>query len=193
LKNKKIFILLTIVLTFDSFGQISDSLKTKLADTYIFSKKNSLNFEAFGHGLYYSLSYERIIVNDYHFKFAGQGGVSVYPYPDQIDLWLPISLNYIKTFGVKRKHHAEVGIGHVVRYDQFYDGSLSYPWQTFITAKAGYRYQKPSGRWIFKILFTPFYEYDSRNKKSIQQPNYSKTLTSDNPYPSGALSIGYTF
>ena len=159
----------------------------------MFSRKNSLNFEAFGHGLYYSLSYERILINDYHFKLAGQVGVSVYPYPDQIDIWIPISLNYIRTFGVKRKHHAEIGLGHVARYNQLYNHAINNPWQTFITMKAGYRFQKPNGRWIFKALFTPFYEYDRKNLKSIIKPTVNNTIMSNNPYSSGALSIGYTF
>ncbi len=164
----------------------------KLADNYLFSKRNSINFEAFGHGLFYSLSYERILFNGYHFKFAGQAGIAVYPYPDQIDIWLPISLNAIKTFGAKRRNHIELGVGHVARYDQLYVVKSTNPWQTFLTAKVGYRYQKPNGHWIYKILFTPFYEYDRKSPNPIQI-EYKKIKTFDNPYASGALSVGYSF
>lgn len=174
------------------FGQNSDSLGTRYSDPFLFSKRNSVNFEAFGHGLYYSFSYERIIINGHFSKLAGQIGVSIYPYPDQIDIWIPISINFIKSIGIKRRNHIEVGIGHVLRYDQYYDGSIRNPWQTFITAKLGYRYQNPTGRWIFKILFTPFYEYDRKNISSTPAPKSFHNIIDGNGFPSGALSIGYT-
>lgn len=190
---RKIFILLTVLFSLNLLGQKSDSIASKVSEQFLFSRKNSVNFETFGHGLYYSLSYERILINDYHFRLAVQAGAAVYPYPDQIDIWVPISINYIRPFGIKRKHHVEIGIGHILRYDQFYHGYQINPWQTFISGKLGYRYQKPNGRLIFKVLFTPFQEYGHPNGKSFIQRSNSKNAVEEELLPSGALSIGYTF
>ena len=184
---KKIIILLTLLFVLDSFGQKKDSLTKAFADTYLFTKKNSINLEAFGHGLWYSLSYERILINNYHYKIAGQIGVAVYPYSFYTAIWVPVSINYLRSFGLKRNHHIELGVGHVI------DKDIGLSSQTFFTAKVGYRHQNPNGRWIFKILFTPLYEYDRKNVKSITQPSINNTIQSNNPYLSGALSIGYTF
>ena len=190
---RKILTLLIPLFSLNLLGQKSDSIASKVSEQFLFSRKNSLNFEAFGHGLYYSFSYERILINDYHFRLALQLGVAVYPYPDQIDIWVPVSINYVRPIGAKRKHHIEIGLGHVLRYDQVYNGYIRNPWQTFITAKVGYRYQKPSGRWIFKMLFTPFYEYDRKNFSSTPVPKSFHNIIDGNGFPSGALSIGYTF
>jgi hypothetical protein len=111
--------------------------------------------------------------------------MSAYPFPDQYDVWLPLNLNYFKPVGLKRKHHIETGIGHALQYQQFNDGSLKNPWRTYITAKAGYRFQKPTGTWIFKILFTPFLEYNSKEFRTIKKTSFDRIFTGDNPYPWG--------
>lgn len=172
-------------------GQFNDSLSNEKFRKLHFQNTNSINLEAFGHGLFYSISYEKIIINKFNYKLGGQIGVAPYFYPGSIDLWIPISINYIKSFGITKKHHLEGGIGHVFRYNQYYDGSIYSPWNTVITAKLGYRYQKPNGKWIFKIMFTPFYWYDYKNPKiKISTHN---TFVSDNPLPSGTISFGRSF
>lgn len=190
---RKIFFGLVSLFSLPVFTQNPDSPISKPTEPFLFAKRNSLNFEAFGHGLFYSLSYERIIINEDPYKWALQIGGAVYPYHNQIDIWLPISLNFIKTVGIKRKHHIEAGVGHVLRYDQFYNGYMNNPWQTFITAKVGYRFQKSDGRWIFKILLTPFYEYDRKNPPTTPAPKSFHNIIDGNGFPSGALSVGYTF
>jgi len=49
-------------------------------------------------------------------------------------------------------------------------------WSSFLTGRVGYRYQKPNGRFIFRIGFTPLYELDGNEL-----------------HPSGGLSFGYGF
>jgi hypothetical protein len=176
----------------NSFGQKDDSLAKAISKAFSFTKKNSINFEAFGHGLWYSLSYERIIIDNYHYKLGGQIGAAIYSNSYGLSVWTPISINYIKTFGQSRNHHAEFGIGHVLRYDRPYNTNLYKEWvTTFISAKAGYRHQKPNSPWIFKVLFTPLLEY---NKKGVSYvPTVTNTGADLHPYFSGALSIGLTF
>lgn len=65
-----------------------------------FQHKNSFQAELFGHGLFYSLNYERVIVNGPRFKTTGQAGASYYP-PQAgiITVWMPVMINELLSFG----------------------------------------------------------------------------------------------
>jgi hypothetical protein len=189
MRSRKIFTLLLLLPALNLFSQKADPIIKNPGVGFLFAKKNSINFEAFGHGVFYSFSYERIFKNGPFYKFGMQGGASVYPYTGDLQAWLPISINCIRTLALKSKHHLEMGVGHVVCIDYIhgiYDRTL---YSGFITAKFGYRFQKPSGPWIFKILLTPLYEYKARLSSRLN-PNVNNGSFF---YPSGALSIGYSF
>jgi hypothetical protein len=59
---------------------------------------------------------------------------------------------------------------------QHLTGETTRDWSAFLTGRVGYRYQKPNGRFIFRIGFTPLYELDGNEL-----------------HPSGGLSFGSSF
>jgi hypothetical protein len=150
-----------------------------LRDSLRFRTHNSVQLELGGHGLFYSLNYERVFINGQRFKTSVQAGVAYYPPPTGIrELWFPVSLNEIFSFN---KHHVELGAGCLIINEPGLSIIGETPrrrTQTMIIARVGYRYQKPGGRFILRVGFTPIFE---------SYPN--KTYT----YPSGGLSLGYAF
>lgn len=187
----KYLLLIVCINSLNCHGQFSDSLNNAKFNQLHFQRTSSVNLEAFGHGLFYSLSFEKIVINRFNYKMAVQIGMAPYFYPGAIDLWIPLTLNYLKSLGIKKNNHLEIGISHVFRYNQFYDGSINDPWDTVLGLKFGYRRQKPQGKWIFKIMFTPLYWYDYKNP--VIKISTKNTFQSDNPLPSGAISIGRAF
>lgn len=143
-----------------------------------FQNKNSFQFELGGHGLIYSLNYERILLNGHKFKTASQIGISYYPPSAGMrDIWLPICINEIYSLG---SHHIEVGVGYVVIREatrDMEDNLDEWFWSGVFTGRIGYRYQKPDGRLILRAGFTPFMEHDSALEF----------------HPSGGISVGYNF
>lgn len=140
-----------------------------------FNNKNSLQFELFGHGLVYSLGYERILFNGDRFKTTGQVGFSYFPKSTDIrTIWIPIAINGLVSF---TQHHIEFGLGHVFAHDS--------EWEPFASFRVGYRYQKPDGRLLFRVGFTPFIEYKSALEFGVSRNVFV--------YPSGGAAIGYNF
>jgi len=118
------------------------------------SLKNSVELELFGHGLFYSFNYERLILNYKRFKTLGQIGIAYYPENTGIiPLWIPISINQLISFDF---HHFELGIGQVINNGGLSVGSA---YEAFGSFKIGYRYQKTGSRLLFKLAFTPLIEY----------------------------------
>lgn len=149
------------------------------SDSLTFNEKNSLQIELGGNGLFYSLIYERIILNGKRFKTTAQMGVAYYPpQTGVIDLCLPFLVNELFSFN---KHHIELGLGYVFTYSATRDlenNPSNWEWEGFYTGRLGYRFQKPSGRIILRAAFTPF----------IEGKQYSYQF-----HPSGGVAIGYTF
>ena len=75
-----------------------------------FENTNSVQAELFGHGLYYSVSFEKIVLNGQRFKTSAQLGAAAYPSGIDVrgNFWVPVLLNEIVSFG---NHHAEIGGG----------------------------------------------------------------------------------
>jgi len=144
-----------------------------------FEKKNSAQLELAGHGLAYSFNYERVILNGNKFKTTAQIGAAYYPpETDLIEVWVPIIINEIRSFG---NNHAEIGVGYIFNNETtlIYDNAGN-PQELiggFITGRVGYRYQKLDGDFLFRIAFTPFIE--KSNTYYI--------------YPSGGVTFGYSF
>jgi hypothetical protein len=141
-----------------------------------FAYKNSLQLELLGHGAFYSLNYERSIVNLAHTKTSIQLGAAYAPRSDYFSLYFPICSNQLISFN---RHHIELGLGFLFSFhkDPYSKNIRDYGYDPFYTFKIGYRYQKPSGRMQYKILFTPVLEADHRHEFT----------------PWGALSVGYCF
>jgi hypothetical protein len=169
---RKVFIILIFAtITLSSFGQ------KEPIPSQNFSNKNSIQFELFGHGLLYSFNYERIILNGQKFKTTVQAGIAYYPPKADIrDIWIPVLINELYSFD---KHHIEIGFGYVFINEAIRDiddDVISRDWNALMTGRIGYRYQKPDGRFIFRVGFTPIYEYE-----------YNEF------HPSGGLTVGYSF
>lgn len=169
---KHIFeIILFVLLTSTAYCQNTDTLKTK------FIYKNSAQVELGGHGLYYSLMYERVIFNGHKFKTTGQIGFAYYP-PQSgiINVWGPIMINELISFN---KHHIELGLGYVFTFEPSYGEQFSADRNNgFIAARLGYRYQRPDGRLIIRVGFTPL----------IERGFYHVDF-----HPLGGLAFGYSF
>ena len=169
--KKIISIIIISSLTISIYGQTSETSK--------FNRKNSIQVETGGHGLIYSLNYERVIFNGSSFKTVAQAGISYYPPSTGVrDCWIPIVLNELVSFN---KHHIEAGIGHVFIREAGRDSennALEWFWSGVFTGRLGYRYQVPDRRIIFRLGFTPFLEYENRHYEF---------------HPSGGITIGYSF
>jgi hypothetical protein len=144
-----------------------------------FCRKNSIQAEAFGHGLFYSLNYERIVLNHNKFKTAVQIGASYYtPKSGIMALWLPVTVNGIFAVGKRQNHHVELGFGQLFSFDSFRlsenNGGIDYG-EYFVAGRLGYRFQKPTGRILIRAAFTPVMNYDGEF------------------HPLGGLAFGYNF
>jgi hypothetical protein len=158
----------------------------KEKSSFKFDNKNSVQLDLGGHGMFYSLNYERIIFNGERFKTAAQVGCSFYP-PSwgYIELWMPVGINEI--FTLKNNHHIELGVGVVPTRSpspemEMYD-SYS-PWSSFLSARLGYRYQKPDGKFLFRAGFTPLLEG--------HLGNLGRSISSG-LHPLLGVSFGYSF
>jgi hypothetical protein len=130
-----------------------------------------------GHGAIYSLNYERSVVNLSHAKTSFQiGAAYLPPSTGVINFHFPVCINELISF---TQHHIECGMGASLTFSAInYDSRIrDYDFESFLTFKIGYRYQKPTGRMQYKILFTPVIEYEHHNEFT----------------PWGGLTIGYNF
>ena len=165
---KRLLFSVLIFSSFQSYGQ-DNTLPIKK-----FQYLNSAQFELGGGGGAFSFNYEHIILNKLKFKTAAQFGISHLIYESNFSPVLRIEATEIMSFN---KHHIEVGLGVTSYYLKPSTGTVG-NWYTDIVPRAGYRYQKPNGRFLFRIGFTPFID----------------TKESSNQFQSwGGLSFGYTF
>lgn len=131
-----------------------------------FERKNSVQLELGGPALFYSLNYERVLLNKPRLKTTGEVGISLIPL-DHLYLIVTPAVNQLISFG---SHHAEVGAGILFGYT-----GISY---FYIISRIGYRYQRPSARFFFRIRHTPFF---------VESEGIYHYL------PWGGISLGYTF
>ena len=159
----------------------ANTICAQTSDSSKFQYKNSVQLEIGGHGGYYSVCYERIVLNGNRFKTAVQAGVAYYPPKTGIlDLWIPIVANEIISFN---KHHIEIGIGYIFIYEShryLENNPNHWEWNHFITGRIGYRYQKPNGRLIVRAGFTPIME-------GLPTTNWYGF------HPLGGVALGYSF
>ncbi|WKK86617.1 hypothetical protein QYS48_06820 [Marivirga arenosa] len=158
-----------------------------------FNYKNNVQLELGGHGLAYSLNYERIIFDQSKWKTTAQFGMAYYPpFVGFIDLWLPMSINQIYKIGLS--HHIEGGLGIIKVYSSTRDAdnqAVDWSWDTFFSARLGYRYQKPDSRFLWRIGITPIMETDYLKSEYYIPKSYRKII-SDFHFMA-AFSVGYSF
>ena len=160
-----------------------------------FQKYNSVSLELGGHGVFYSINYERVFLNRERWKIAGDVGLSWYPQKTgMIDFWIPTLITGLISFN---QHHLEAGFGHIYTIENPPpENYLGLPVPNYhnnlITCRFGYRYQKPNGRLILKIAYTPMQEYAVINKKVDPYITENRYYMSEFHYLAG-ISIGYAF
>jgi len=146
-----------------------------------FEHKNSFQVDLGEPGLFYSINYERILLNGGRFKTAAQIGASYYPPTTGIrDLWIPMGINELFSFG---NHHLEAGIGYVLLREAARDSENNpdyWFWSHMLSGRIGYRYQKPGGHLILRAAFTPLLGFELSN-------NITEF------HPMGGISVGYSF
>ncbi len=167
----KILILILLSLTITLTLYCQDSLKSDLR----FKKKNSIQAELFGNGFYLgSINYERIIVNGEKCKTAGQIGV-IY---NTGEFSTMLVINEIISFN---SNHIETGCGIIHE-----KGAPSFFTVSGFSPRIGYRFQKPSGHFVFKIAWTPIFGLSKNNID--KETEFTRKL-----FYWGGLAMGYCF
>jgi len=146
-----LFFSIVILSEVEGFAQKADSIPFR---------KNVVYDEIIGNlGGLYSLNYERVIFNgDNGFNIARIGITSDFKGPGFRSV---ILINHV--FSKYSNSHCEIGVGAILAVDNNYwvgnklvtttgfDTENSVP-----TANLMYRYQKPNGRFIFRVGWTPW-------------------------------------
>lgn len=144
--------------------------------------RNAIYVEIFGPGLLYSINYDRLITRHTSLR----AGVSKWSFPaffflvnGSIDFTgFPVTLNYLAGEGNSR---LELGAGIVPMLvsldgEEIFFGESVRGRATAVlgTASVGYRYQPMDGGFVFRIGFTPVFNFDK-------------------VFPTGGLSVGVAF
>lgn len=138
-------------------------------DLNAFQSRNIFHLEVGGKAWGYSLNYERRYILRSDLRFSWQFGVSRRtgnswtPDPDaQRNLLLPVSVHLMYGEG---NHQAEVALGTTLKTRTgFSSGNTRFPtieggfWMMGVM-QAGYRYQAPDYGPVFRIFYSPIYQY----------------------------------
>lgn len=161
---------ISLILFFCSTETISQAQKDTLfdeqKDTVSIYKKNAVFVELLGNGTLYSLNYERLIHILPYLSFSARVGASM----DHVgSYYFPVLVNVIAGHN---GHYGEFGLGTTIDLTHY---ELNNKWETTYlkTFNIGYRYQKPGGKWLFRIDITPvvskdYKMYDLNYEKSIK-------------------------
>jgi len=156
---------LIFIATLSSLAQIDVQEQNR------FSRINTiqLEFREFG-SAHFFLSYERFLFNSDFFKTSVQIGFARNKFGDYMAISAPFFINELLSF---HAHHLEAGLGINHSFmDMEQDGEII-GWQQIGELRLGYRYQKPDGRFQYKLNFSPYYLID---KKLIYQRGLAVTL-----------------
>ena len=172
-------------------------MKSFSQETY---SKNNIYIELLGKGFYYSINYERKLfrLNEIISTNASIG-ISVFPGLTSIekstDILLPVENNFCFS---KQNHHAVVGYGttfwsYKVNYIDIDNTNLSQQplppslirvneWFAHLLLE--YRFQKPSGGFLFKVGYCPLFFAPTENTNFNKNSNYQTSFN---------LGIGWSF
>ncbi len=154
------------------------------------SPKNNVQIEAMGHGLLYSLNYERSLFELENLRSTIRVGISKYSPNHFMPLWVPISLN--TQIRIENNHWLEIGYGKVlndegIRYpDRNFKSNLTFDTWIF---RLGYHYDFGDGKYLLKIAYTPFLE----NEYGIRSPGPATEQLTSNLRHWGGVSFGCRF
>jgi hypothetical protein len=120
--------------------------------------RNAIHMEALGHGVLYSLNYERLLITGKRFQTTAQLGIGYYGKKSGIvPLVIPLTIN--EQFALTEKHFLEAGVGRVftddgeVNVEGVHESVYTFDDWIF---RLGYRYHSPNDKWVFRVSYTPF-------------------------------------
>ncbi|TXK48608.1 hypothetical protein FVR03_07880 [Pontibacter qinzhouensis] len=133
------------------------AVKAQEADSNI--KRNTVYVELLGNGGFYSLNFDRILVNRENWKIAGRVGVTYFNHFDNYSsqvAGVPLELSYLRGKG---NHYFEAGLGlnpvYRSRYNFNKELGKQHELNIWANARLGYRYQKREGGVFYRIAYTP--------------------------------------
>lgn len=210
--NFKFSCISTLLLLFNGLGLGAQSAAVR---------RNSWYFEAFGQGLYYSFTFDRLYTPAPDFNTALGAGFTLIGHPELQVIATPVSYNYLTGHN---KHHLELGVGITPMYlrDSRIQATESYVQSNgvrvtrdyighsnnlflYMSPKIGYRLQKPEGGFLFRLTLTPAVAVinwlgplkdESRHKTDFEAQTQIFSNAAFFPYPVmpwGGISIGWTF
>ena len=151
-------------------------------------KKNAAYIELAGNGIIYSVNYDRVIPLSNQFKLAPRVGIALLPTSknsDYSNLILPIEINPLWAKNKESKNHFEFGVGLnlvTVKIQFVNDPSETIYLAKVTTGRLGFRHQKPTGGFMYRVgLVLPIAEDNNAKIKDLKR-NYF-----------GGISLGYTF
>jgi len=163
---------------------ISNAQKFKDSNPFEFESENNVQFEALGSGIFYSIIYEHVLINRGRFKTTSNLGGAIYGEEANVMATYLAHCSLNQLYSISPNHHIELGAGVMGYRENLSDAGVEFREREFsymLTARLGYRYQKPDGNFLVRVAVTPIYEggaaiYDS---------------STIHPWP--AVAIGYSF
>jgi hypothetical protein len=152
-------------------------------------RRNTFFLELGGNGMFYSLNYDRILLNRDQWKLSGRVGVLYLPPFDGGNRQMvggPLEISYLRGRG---KHFLEIGLGGTAVYDtyQFAEYRIR-DLAVMGVLRVGYRHQKTEGGFFYKAGFTPLagkvHDLRSRGRNGWSNDVFA--------YPLIGLGVGYT-
>ncbi len=152
--------------------------------------RNTFFLELGGNGMFYSLNYDRILLNRDTWKLSGRVGALYLPLFGAGNRQMvggPVEISYLRGRG---RHFLELGLGGTVLYDTYALGSNSRinDLAVMAVARIGYRHQKPEGGFFYKVGFTPLLGA----LYNAYYPERGPLLLAPFAYPLVGLGLGYT-
>lgn len=142
-------------------------------------KRNTLYLEAFGQGIVYSLSYDRLLRINKQTKTSFSVGIIPFYFPTWYYTLFGVPISYNLLLG-KKKNYLELGIGltlsriHIKSFEgvyynsagiYVYDGvftSHQTNYISYLTSKIGYRFQRENGGFFYRVTFSPATSFINR-------------------------------
>jgi len=139
-------------------------------------KKNVVSIELGGNAIIYSINYSRIVITGINNRLYMRFGFAYLPISKLSHFFLLPGELYLQTG--KMDHHFELGTGitYEFRVKDYSDDHL----YNYIFLRVGYSYQKPGGRFYYRVGFTPF--------TGILSSSLDRLIM-----PFGGISVGYLF
>jgi hypothetical protein len=172
--SKQAFLKSIFIIAFWIFILCCQNPASAQEDTEIFTAKNMVLAELLGNSGLYAVHYGRILHQKEKMKLSGSVGFSLVPgkgfephYPNFLRPVIPVE---VTAFWGKSRHHLEIGTGCFVFQDRKYMFDPEFPptnlrevvhWDTSVTMRIGYRYQKPEGGFFFRAGYTPRVDFTS--------------------------------